>query len=60
MADNLQNRLVAKLGLGGSDSSQRLADLLAEDPTTKNLRVQLQTKKKRLEEIRVRVNNFTF
>lgn len=60
MADNLQNRLVAKLGLGGSDSSQRLADLLAEDPTTKNLRVQLQTKKKRLEEIRVRLNNFTF
>lgn len=58
LSDGLQTQLVAKLGLGSPDTSQRLADLLAEDPMVNALRAELQAKKNRLEDMQVKLDNF--
>ncbi|KAI1782037.1 P-loop containing nucleoside triphosphate hydrolase protein [Ganoderma leucocontextum] len=57
-ADGLQAYLLGKLDLGGKDASQRLEKLLEEDPSVSRRRRYLQDRKKRLEEMKIRLTDF--
>ena len=50
--------LLQKLALGSSDASQRLADLLEEDPEVKRERDELGTRIGRLENVLTELRSF--
>ncbi|OBZ73062.1 Interferon-induced GTP-binding protein Mx2 [Grifola frondosa] len=58
MANNMQKRLLAELKIGSVDASQRLKDLLAEDPADAAKRKQLTELRKQLEAIKKKLDNF--
>ncbi|KAM5542532.1 hypothetical protein V8D89_003991 [Ganoderma adspersum] len=57
-AHGLRPYLLGKLDLGGKDASQRLEKLLEEDPDVSRAKKRLQERKKQLEDMRVRLNEF--
>ena len=50
--------LLQKLALGSPDASQRLADLLEEDPEVQHERDELETRLGRLESVLSELRNF--
>ncbi|RDX42100.1 hypothetical protein OH76DRAFT_1448839 [Lentinus brumalis] len=54
----LQGRLLEKLEIGSADATQRLQKLLAEDPSIAQTRVDLQDRRRKLQEIRRHLENF--
>ena len=57
-AYGLQAFLLGKLDLGGKDASERIEKLLEEDPHVSRTRKQLEDKKRKLENMKVRLNDF--
>ncbi|PCH34568.1 hypothetical protein WOLCODRAFT_145375 [Wolfiporia cocos MD-104 SS10] len=57
-ADGIQKSLVTNLRLTDSDSSQKLNDLLAEDPVVMANRERLAKNKKQLESIKAKLDSF--
>ena len=57
-AYGLQAFLLGKLDLGGKDASERIEKLLEEDPHVSRTRKQLEEKKRKLENMKVRLNDF--
>ena len=57
-AYGLQAYLLGKLELGARDASGRIEKLLEEDPAVSRARSDLQEKKKRLEAMKVRLDDF--
>ena len=58
MANSLQGYLLEKLEIGSADASQRLQQLLAEDPSVAQKRKELQEQRTKLEEIKRQLENF--
>lgn len=56
--DGLEARLLGELKLGEADASQRLQDLLSEDPKVAAQRKKLADAKKVLEEVILTLNTF--
>ena len=54
----MKTSLLEKLDLGAPDSSQRLSDLLEEDPDVKREREGLETKINRLEKVLSELRSF--
>jgi hypothetical protein len=55
---DIQSFLIDKLGLGATDAAKRCANYLAEDPTMVARRDELMARKKRLENVRLEIQNF--
>ena len=58
LANSLQGYLLEKLEIGSADASQRLQQLLAEDPSVAQKRKELQEQRTNLEEIKRQLENF--
>lgn len=58
LANSLQGYLLEKLEIGSADASQRLQQLLAEDPSVAQKRKELQEQRTKLEEIKRQLENF--
>ena len=58
LANSLQGYLLEKLEIGSADASQRLQQLLAEDPSVAQKRKELQEQRINLEEIKRQLENF--
>ena len=56
-AYGLQAHLLGKLDLGAKDASARIEKLLEEDPVVARERKDLEEKKRKLEEMKVRLND---
>jgi hypothetical protein len=59
VAKNLQTFLITKLGIGSTDSKDRLAMYLEEDPRVVAQRAELAARKKRLETVEVELQTFS-
>ena len=58
LSETMKTSLLEKLDLGAPDSSQRLSDLLEEDPDIKRERESLETKINRLEKVLSELRSF--
>ncbi|RPD52277.1 hypothetical protein L226DRAFT_576779 [Lentinus tigrinus ALCF2SS1-7] len=57
-ANSIQGYLLEKLDIGSADASQRLQELVAEDPTIAETRKRLLDRRSKLEKIRRELENF--
>lgn len=57
-AEDLQDFLIEKLGLGSKDAAEKCAAYLAEDPHIVATREELLSRKRRLEKVQEQLLNF--